>query len=265
MVIMEKNIIINNSAVSKIVFYPRKTIIPNDLESWIEVLKFKIDKNITIGGFLYRKDLNLPTIILFHGNGEVAFDYKSIAPLYFECDLNLAVLDFRGYGFSTGEPYYTSLITDALPLYTKFEEWALDNEYFNSFFVQGRSMGSVCAAEIGSHNPKNLKGIIFESGFASVYNMMTRLFRVSSPELTPKTLSEYSNDIRVRKFRLPTLIIHGTSDFIIPIDEGKLLFENLPNDIDKSLIAIKGAGHNNILMYKDEYFDPISNFVSKYK
>jgi pimeloyl-ACP methyl ester carboxylesterase len=262
---MEKNLIIDNPAVSKQVFYPRITTLPKDLDLWIKPLEFKIEKNIIIGGFMYEKGINYPTIILFHGNGEVAFDYKSIAPIYFECDTNLVVMDFRGYGLSTGEPYYTSLINDAIPIYNKFEEWAIQNKFLKSFFIQGRSMGSVCAAEIGSKNPENVKGIIFESGFASVYNMMTRLFRVSSPELTPKSLARYSNDTRVRYFKKPTLIIHGTSDFIIPFNEGRLLFDNLPKNITKKMVSIEGAGHNNILMFREKYFDPIKLFISQFK
>jgi pimeloyl-ACP methyl ester carboxylesterase len=123
----------------------------------------------------------------------------------------------------------------------------------------------VCAAEIGSRDPENLKGIIFESGFASIYNMMTRLFRVESPILTPDYVQRYSNDTRVKKFRKPVLIIHGTRDWIIPSTESELLYENLPDKIDKKLIMIDGAGHNDILSRENEYFTPLTEFISKNK
>jgi len=121
--------------------------------------------------------------------------------------VNLAVVDFRGYGFSSGDPYYTSLISDAMPIYDAFKQWMDEMNYLDSLFVQGRSLGSVCAAEIGAHNPPNLRGVIFESGFASIYNMMTNLFRVRNPDLTPDSLKEYSNDTRVQKFNIPNTSI----------------------------------------------------------
>jgi len=40
-----------------------------------------------------------------------------------------------------------------------------------------------------------------------------------------------------------------------------LLYKNLPNNIDKKLIVIEGAGHNNILSFQKEYFSPLSNFI----
>ncbi|MFX0076607.1 MAG: alpha/beta hydrolase [Candidatus Hermodarchaeota archaeon] len=258
---MEKHILIDNPTISNVVFYPRKTVIPNNLGANIEILKLPINNNITIGGFFYKKDEDLPTILLFHGNGEVALDYRFIAPMFHTCDVNLAVVDFRGYGFSSGKPFYSSLISDAMPIFLKFNDWMEEKSLLQSLFVQGRSLGSICAAEIGAHNPSALRGIIFESGFASAYNMMVNLFRVSSPILTPDSLDQYSNHTRVMKFTKSTLIIHGTVDWIIPASEAQLLYNYLPNDVNKELILIEGAGHNNILSYEEEYFNPLSDFV----
>ncbi|HUW89291.1 MAG TPA: alpha/beta fold hydrolase [Candidatus Nanopelagicaceae bacterium] len=262
---MKKKQLIDNPTISNVVFYPRKTKIPEKLESNIKVLKFDIHDNISIGGFFFGAKTENPTILLFHGNGEIASDYQYISHLFLDCNVNLAVVDFRGYGFSSGEPYFTSLISDAMPIYDAFKQYLAEMNYLDSLFVQGRSLGSVCAAEIGANNPPKLRGVIFESGFASIFNMMTNLFRISSPYLTPDSLKEYSNDTRVQKFKVPTLIIHGTTDWIIPYTESQLLYQNLPNNVEKKLILINEAGHNNILSFKQDYFSPLLDFVQKYK
>ena len=262
---MDVKLIIDNPVVSKQVFFPRKTNIPLNLDSTIEVFKLPIDKKVVIGGLLYLKDTDISTVLLFHGNGEIALDYQFAAPLYFKCDVNLAVIDYRGYGFSSGEPYFTSLIFDAMPIYNNFKIWAEKFGLLDSFFIQGRSLGSVCAAEIGAHNPELVKGIIIESGFASLYNMMTNIFRIESDMLTPNSLASYSNDIRVRKFSKPTLIIHGVEDYVIPSSEGVLLYNNLPENIEKELVLIEGVGHNTISMQHKEYFDSFNKFTSTFK
>ena len=262
---MVKKLLIDNPAVSNVVFYPRKILIPDETDSNIKVLKFQITKDILIGGFFYLNNPNYPTILLFHGNGEIAADYQYFSNFFFKCDTNLAVVDFRGYGFSSGEPFYTSLIIDALPIYNAFHDWIIENNMKDSLFVQGRSLGSICASEIGSHNPESLRGIIFESGFASLYDMMTRLFRVSGSEITPEFLSPYSNDTRIRKFKKPVLVIHGTVDWIIPSYQGKLIYENIPEGVEKKLVSIEGAGHNNIFSFEDEYITPLKEFINKFK
>ncbi len=262
---MVKKLLIDNPAVSNLVFYPRKIPIPHETDSNIKVLKLQITKDILIGGFFYLNNPNYPTILLFHGNGEIAADYQYFLNFFFKCDANLAVVDFRGYGFSSGEPFYTSLIIDALPIYNAFYNWMIENSLRNSLFVQGRSLGSICASEIGSHNPESLHGIIFESGFASLYDMMTRLFRVSGSEITPDFLSQYSNDTRIKKFKKPVLVIHGTVDWIIPYYQGKLIYENIPKGVEKNLVSIEGAGHNTIFSFEDEYITPLKEFINKFK
>ena len=261
---MDKDLILDNPVVSNIVFYPRRTPIPQNLPDNIKALKFKINTKVEIGGIFYQNDINLPTILLFHGNGEVALDYMHFYQLFFDCGVNLAVMDFRGYGFSSGTPYYTSLLTDSMPIYNQFIEWMKSGGFNESIFVQGRSLGSACAAEIGSNNPENLKGVIFESGFASIFNMMTRLFRVNSPDLTPAFLKKYSNDTRLHRFEVPVLIIHGSSDWIIPHTEARLIFQNLPEEVEKKLVTIEGAGHNDIFYYKNEYFSALKDFIKKF-
>ncbi|MFW9987941.1 MAG: alpha/beta hydrolase, partial [Candidatus Odinarchaeota archaeon] len=249
---MVKKSFIDNPIVSNQVFFPRKIPEPSNIDSNIKVLKFEISKKIVIGGLFYLNKTDLPNVLLFHGNGEIAADYQYFLDFFFDCGVNLGVVDFRGYGFSTGEPIYSSLISDALPIYNKFYEWITSNNLNNSVFLLGRSLGSVCAAEIGAHNPISLRGIIFESGFASMYNIMTKLFRVNGPDITLEGLSEYSNDTKIRQFQKPVLIIHGTQDWIIPCEEGKLIYENVPDGIEKNLVLIEGAGQVSVSQYNGE-------------
>jgi hypothetical protein len=256
---------LDDPMISNIVFYPRKHKIPENLDENIEVLKFKINNDILLGGFFFKNHEKLPNILLFHGNGEIAIEYQYFMPLFFKCGVNLAVMDFRGYGFSTGKPIFSSLYDDALPVYEKFAEFTKDQNLTGSNFVLGRSLGSHCAAEIGSHNPESLNGIIFESAIGSTYRIMTQLFRVTDSQLSPDSLKEWSNNTRASQFRKPTLIIHGTSDFIVPNEHGEILYNTIPDSVDKKLVMIKGAGHNNIFQFRKEYFGPLKDFIDKNK
>lgn len=256
---------LDDPSISNIIFYPRKHSIPADTGPNVKVLKFQISSEILIGGFFFLNDKSLPSLLLFHGNGEIAADYQYFVKLFFDCGVNLAAVDFRGYGFSSGRPKFSALFEDALPTYKLFREWLLNEGLPESILVLGRSLGSTCAAEIGSYDPPGLKGIIFESGIGSAHQIMTDLFQVNIPLVTPESLKEWSNDTRVAKFSKPTLIIHGTSDWIVPYKHGKILYEAVPEDVEKQLISIEGAGHNNIFQFTEEYFNPLKLFIEKYK
>lgn len=258
--------LIDNPVVSRQIFFPP----PNKplttfSDSFIKELHFRITQKITLGCYFFLNNSNLPTILLFHGNGELAIDYCDLVHFFFDCSVNFAVVDYRGYGFSTGKPFYTSLISDALPIYNKLNKWMVENSLIDSIFILGRSIGSICASEIGAHNPDNLRGIIFSSGFASMYNMMTRLFRVSGPGVTPEGLKLFSNDTRIRTFRKPVLIIHGTQDFVIPSTESELIYDIIPEGVEKKLVLIEHADHNNIFLFEEEYTTPLKEFIQKNK
>ena len=102
--------LLDNPAISRAIFYPRKVGIPHNLESNVVPFELKIQSNVIIGGYVFLNEKTLPTILYFHGNGEIALDYHYFATQFFECEVNLAVADFRGYGHSSGEPSYTKLI-----------------------------------------------------------------------------------------------------------------------------------------------------------
>jgi pimeloyl-ACP methyl ester carboxylesterase len=252
---------IDDPFVTKLLFYPRKTVKPTNLPPQMQVLEFKIHENVTIGGIMYLKDKSLPSILLFHGNGEIAEDYIYFYHLYNQCDLNLAVVDYRGYGFSSGRPFFTSLISDSPIIYRKFNNWLQENGYLNQIYVMGRSLGSVCASEIGSLNPQNLIGVIFESGFASLPNMMHRLIGYTLKEPNSNLLSEYSNDTKMKKIESPTLVIHGTLDRIIPYSEAKLIVNALSTSRSSKFVTIEGADHNNIFSFTKEYKEGLLAFV----
>jgi pimeloyl-ACP methyl ester carboxylesterase len=44
------------------------------------------------------------------------------------------------------------------------------------------------------------------------------------------------------------LVAHGTSDRVIPIKCGRLLYDALPSSIEKRWVEIPGADHDNVLI-----------------
>ena len=65
---MQKKDLVNS------IFFPRNSNIEKDSN---DVL-IKVDKNVEVGVRLFLKDVKFPTIIFFHGNGEVAQEYEEI-------------------------------------------------------------------------------------------------------------------------------------------------------------------------------------------
>ncbi|MBN2153662.1 MAG: alpha/beta hydrolase [Candidatus Lokiarchaeota archaeon] len=254
--------ILDGDEIAARVFYPRREAPPREIPGKLEVFSFPFSPSGRIGGLFFTRDPGLPTMLLFHGNGEVVNDYIHSASEYMDCGVNLAVVDYRGYGFSDGSPSFGALLEDSRVAYDAVRGHILQRGFDPRVVVFGRSLGSACAAEIGAGHPPGLSGVIFESGFGDLFNIMNRLFGVGVlMGVTRDKLVRYSNDTKVKQFTTPVLIIHGTEDFIIPVAEADVLFNSVPDGVPKRRVIIDGAGHNDILMWADEYFPPIKDFV----
>ncbi len=220
----------------------------------------EVEAGVFIGCRFYPSRTEGPNILYFHGNGEIAADYDYVAPLYQERGLNLFVADYRGYGVSDGSPTCSGIIRDAHPIFCGFVKFLQDREYTGSLFVMGRSLGSAPAIEVACHYQERFAGLIVESGFASQQRQFMRLgvehlFR-DLPDVTG-----FGNDLKIREVRIPTLIIHGEEDEIIPVEEGRTLY-SLSGADRKDSLFIPYAGHNDLMERNlDTYMETVQRFA----
>ena len=239
------------------VFYPRRDWTPPPPDASDHVIA--VDKDVSIACRFYYTSDSSPSILYFHGNGEVVYDYDWLAPLYNSQDINLFVADYRGYGQSTGRPTFSSTVADAHVIFKHFRDNLRDRGYSGPLFVMGRSLGTLSTVELASNYPAQLKGLIVESGFATAGRLLGYLglgFQFGYPDDFEKASLD-----RIRSITIPALVIHGEYDEIIPYEQAQILYRNLGSK-DKRLLTISGAGHNDIMLVgMEQYFSAIKEFV----
>jgi hypothetical protein len=246
-----------------VIFYPRKSYdlkpsTPNAKNHLIEV-----EKGIRIGCRYYMKGLDYPSLLYFHGNGEIVDDYDWSAPFYNEIGINLFVADYRGYGFSEGKPTMSNMIKDAHPIFKRFIKIVEEYGTKKSLFVMGRSLGSIPAIELAYHYQNDIRGLIIESGSA---NNFRYFFGSVIPSNHPiwSNDNEFLNKVKLRSILKPTLIIHAEYDTLVPLEERKELYNNSEAK-DKRLVIIPNADHNDLLvMGKKQYFKALEEFIKTY-
>jgi alpha-beta hydrolase superfamily lysophospholipase len=103
-------------------------------------------------------------LLLFHGNGEVASDYDDAAAHFARAGFALAVMDYRGYGRSTGTPTLRTLISDARRVAEAVQPHA----------VMGRSLGGIAAHELYARPVAGMQRVILESTLFDLSNLIRR-------------------------------------------------------------------------------------------
>jgi len=241
-------------------FFPRRESCRNTNRSEAMNHFIEVEPEISIGCRFYPCRDDARNILYFHGNGETAPDYDDVAPIYGKLGLNLFVADYRGYGMSNGRPSCSAMIKDARTLFHGFRAFLNDHGYRGNLFVMGRSLGSAPALEVAWHFQEQLKGLIVESGFATARNQLRRIGMAHLLKDDPEPIG-FGNDLKIREVSLPTLIIHGEWDEIIPVEEGRALYA-LSGAKNKSACFIPRAGHNDLLPAGlDAYMGSLEAFI----
>ncbi len=224
-------------------------------------IDISIVDDITIGCRAYIADVNAPVIFYFHGNGETVAGYDGIAPLYLERNLNLVLCTYRGYGWSTGEPRCNTLFTDALACVHQADEQLTAKGFSGQRFIMGRSLGSAAAIDVAANTEVAIKGMILESGFADTLPLLEQLGCN-----IPEGMSEengFGNKEKISEITMPTLILHGAKDDIIPINQAEKL-QAFSGARTKRFFVIPGSDHNSLITIGGEqYFITIGTFIGE--
>ncbi len=220
-----------------------------------------INWEIELGYRLFTHTPDSPVVLHFHGNGEIAADYDGIAPLFHKIGLSLLVVDYRGYGWSTGTPTVSTLLSDAEKVVAAMPEVLQSHGITSSrYFVMGRSLGSAPAIHVAYKFPEKFAGLIIESGFGRATNLFRRLGLPE--EVTAKMHDPVGNDIKMQSIEMPVLIIHGEADTLLPISHSELLYKNSASP-NKQFLRIPAAGHNDlILVGKKDYMTAIKKLTA---
>ena len=242
--------------INSFLFHPRRS---NEEVSNNDIL-IEVEDNVKVGLRLHLINKSFPTILFFHGNGEIGPEYDNIAQLYNQKNINFLIADFRGYGFSNGIPNVNNTQSDAHIILDFVLKYLGDNNYSDFLILMGRSLGSVSVLELTKRYPNGFSGLIVESGFANEEPLF-KLIGTSAAEVGFIKEDGFLNDTKIKLYNGPLLIIHAEQDHIVPFNQGEILYHSCPSN-NKNILPIPNANHNNILNINPLiYFEEVDRFI----
>lgn len=173
-------------------------------------------------------------IVYFGGNGEdVSFNLPAFAVAF--PDHALYLMNYRGYGGSSGSPSEASIQQDALALFDAVHSKHPD------VVVMGRSLGSGVAVRLASERPA--ARLVLITPYSSIAELAARQF----PYFPVKWLlrDKFESWRYAPRIRVPTLLVSAQNDEIIPRASTEDLYARFTEGV-ASLQVIPGVGHNTI-------------------
>jgi uncharacterized protein len=213
-------------------------------------VNFDVAPGVRINGLHFFRERPNGLILYFHGNSRSIKGWAKYATDFYRYDYDVVLVDYRGFGKSTGKRSESEMLNDMQVVYS-----SLTRDYSeNHLIVYGRSLGSGFAAKVASDN--HPRYLILDAPFYNFRKVIERFL----PILPIRFVLRYHlrTDKWIQKVKCPVYIIHGTRDLLIPIRHSEQLQKINPRKI--TLIRIHGGGHNNLPKF-DEYHNFIRDIL----
>ena len=211
-----------------------------------------------------------PPLILLEGMGGDIPGWRRNIPVL-ASELRVIAYDFRGNGNSdepTGPATMATFVDDTTAL--------LDSLGIERAHVYGQSFGGMVAQELALTLPERVRTLILGCTQVGPRHAIRKGSKVPKgepwramyaprfPDLHPEHVAEdlrvgaaqprhpeggrrqweamqgFDSFDRLPTLRVPTLIVHGTEDQAIPVENAELLAERIPG---AELVLLEGAGH----------------------
>jgi len=198
------------------------------------------------------------TILFLHGNaGNISHRLDSIN-IFHQLGLSVLLIDYRGYGKSTGKPSEEGTYLDAESAWHYLTNEK--NIESNNIIIFGRSLGGAVASWLAEkHSPA---GLIVESSFTSIADMGKHYYPYLPTSLLARI--KYASINRIANIKSPTLFIHSKHDEIIPYEYGKQLFTEALKETTtaKSFLDTTGGHNDGFLLSGKQYIDGLDRFIT---
>ncbi len=240
----------------RFIFFPEKELI-GDPGHWglsFDDVNCRAGDGVSLHGWFVPGEGEV-TWLWFHGNGgNISHRLEDLTLLNSRLGVSIFLFDYRGYGRSGGKPSEKGIYRDA----TAALDHVLSRKDVNPERIVyfGRSLGAAVAVWLASW--RRPYGLILESPFASVADMA----KIAYPRLPIHLLvrGKYDSLSKIGGISCPLLVLHGDRDEIVPISQGRKLYEAASGP--KSFYAIEGAAHNDTYIAGGEpYFQALGDFI----
>ena len=177
-------------------------------------------------------------VVFFHGNaGNVSHRVQHALALS-TAGLDLLLVDYRGYGQSTGRPSEDGLHRDARASVAALR--AGDQVDQGRLVYMGESLGAAVALRLALEAPP--LACVLQSAFTSLRDVAREHYPAALARLAGNA---YPSLERIPRLQVPVLIVHGAEDEIVPVAHARALFAAAREP--RRLHVVEGAGHNDLV------------------
>jgi len=193
---------------------------------------------------LHKNSTKVPTLIYFHGNaGNMGFRLKNAMSMFAKSGVNVLMMDYRGYGKSTGHPTEAGLNLDGDAVI----QYALSHHKLQGSPIVcfGRSLGGSVAVSLAAAWPAEVRAVVLENTYTSISDMVDRLMPILSPLKSYLLNIKWESDKKIKLLSQPIFFISGDRDELVPTSHMVKLHELASKSRLPVFFSVQGGTHND--------------------
>jgi len=223
----------------QILFKPEK--LPSDFKFYYENQKteeynFTTRDGAVINGLHFKTEKPRGVVLYLKGNSKSIKGWGKFAVDFTRNGFDVFMLDYRGFGKSTGRRSHNHIKRDLQKVYDEMKK-KVEEKYI---ILYGRSLGSGFATKLASMN--NPRKLILDAPYYSLTKVTARY----APFMPLSVLLKYPMPTYkwIKYVQCPIHIIHGTNDNLIPFKTSVKLSKINPKIT--RLYTVIGGGHKDL-------------------
>jgi fermentation-respiration switch protein FrsA (DUF1100 family) len=199
------------------------------------------------------------TVLLFHGNAGNISHRIDYAKMFYGLGYNTLLVDYRGYGESSGEPSEAGTYRDAQASWL----WLTQTRSIaaSDIVIFGESLGGGIASGLAAQQTQPApRALILASTFTAIPDLAAQVY----PWLPVRWISRihYNNLANLEKIRVPLLVAHSPGDELIPYSHGERLYAAARDP--KTFLQLSGGHNEGFVFAREDWVKAVQAFWQRH-
>jgi pimeloyl-ACP methyl ester carboxylesterase len=196
-------------------------------------------------------------VLFLHGNaGNISHRLDRIN-IFHTLGVSSLLIDYRGFGNSTGQPSEQGTYRDARAAYDYLiQERGISPR---QIVIYGESLGTAISVDLASKVPCG--GVVLEAAFTSVPDVAQKMFPFLP--VRPFVRNRYDSLSKISKIKAPLLIFHSRADEMFSMQHAERLLAAASQP--KQLVELSGGHCDSYVVSADIYHAALKELLNGLK
>jgi fermentation-respiration switch protein FrsA (DUF1100 family) len=193
-------------------------------------------------------------VLVLHGNAGNVSQRTPYALMFRELGYSTLLVDYRGYGKSSGKPSEAGTYRDADAAW----RWLTQTRRISAknIVIFGESLGGGVASWLAART--SAQALVLASTFTSTVDLGAELYGFLPVRLIARL--KYSTLDRLHDVHVPVLVAHSPADDVVPFGHGRRLYAaaNAP----KTFLELAGGHDTGFVYARAEWVQALARFLA---